>query len=120
MSTLDLYHRHAADGADPLFHKAAEFVRPLVPPLGAYDLRVANPAAFYATFTLGGLVDVGRRRGRAPSTARRSPACSPPVAPRRASPPVGYVSGISLGDGTFFGRRAGRAAACLAPSVPAA
>ncbi|MGZ4680851.1 MAG: FAD-binding protein, partial [Acidimicrobiales bacterium] len=23
----------------------------------------------------------------------------------------GYVSGISLGDGTFFGRRAGRAAA---------
>ncbi len=54
-STFDLYQRHAADGADPQFHKSGEWVRPLVPPLGAYDLRVANPAAFYATFTLGGL-----------------------------------------------------------------
>ncbi len=79
VATFDLYQRHAADGADPLFHKASEFVRPLVPPLGAYDLRVANPAAYYATFTLGGLsttVDgevLHRRRRADPGALRGGP-----------------------------------------------
>jgi len=109
-ATLDLYNRHAADGHDPVFHKAAPFVRPLEGPLGAYDLRVANPACFYATFTLGGLVtsvdgEVGHVDGRAIPGLFAAGRTTSGVA---AS---GYASGISLGDGTLFGRRAGRAAA---------
>jgi len=109
-STFDLYQQHAADGVDPLFHKAAEFVRPLVPPLGAYDLRVANPAAFYATFTLGGLSTSVDGEVR---TVDDVPIAGLYAAGRTTSGIAagGYVSGISLGDGTFFGRRAGRAAA---------
>jgi 3-oxo-5alpha-steroid 4-dehydrogenase len=30
---------------------------------------------------------------------------------------AGYVSGISLGDGSFFGRRAGRSAATARPGA---
>ena len=52
-STVDLYNRHAERGEDPVFHKAAEWVRPLRPPIGAVDLRI-GPAP-YAPFTLGGL-----------------------------------------------------------------
>jgi len=52
-STVDLYNRHAVTGEDPLFHKDPSWVRPLVPPIGAVDLRI-GPAP-YAPFTLGGL-----------------------------------------------------------------
>ena len=52
-ATVDLYNRHAAAGEDPLFHKGPAWVRPLVPPIGAIDLRI-GPAP-YAPFTLGGL-----------------------------------------------------------------
>jgi len=109
-STLELYNRHAADGVDPMFHKAESFVRPLEGPLGAYDLRVTNPACFYATFTLGGLVTstdgaVGHVDGRPISGLYAAGRTTSGVAA------FGYASGISLGDATFFGRRAGRAAA---------
>jgi 3-oxo-5alpha-steroid 4-dehydrogenase len=109
-STFDLYQHHAAEGADPMFHKSAQFVRPLVPPLGAYDLRVANPAAFYATFTLGGLSTSIDGEVR---TVDDVPIAGLYAAGRTTSGIAagGYVSGISLGDGTFFGRRAGRSAA---------
>jgi len=109
VATLDLYNRHAEKGVDPVFHKRDPWVQPLTPPLGAYDFRVANPAAYYATFTLGGLVtsvdgvvaSVDDEPIRGLYAAGRT-SCG------IAS--YGYVSGISLGDGTFFGRRAGRAA----------
>ena len=109
VATLDLYNRHAADGADPVFNKGETYVRPLVPPLGAYDLRVANPAAYYATFTLGGLVT------SVDGAVRTVGGLSIPglfAAGRTTSgiASFGYASGVSLGDGTFFGRRAGRAA----------
>ena len=109
VATLDLYDRHAAVGSDPVFHKNEAFVRPLVPPLGAYDLRVANPAAYYATFTLGGLVTsvdgaVQRAGGGAIPQLFAAGRTTSGIAS------FGYASGISLGDSTFFGRRAGRAA----------
>ncbi len=67
-ATIDLYNRHAAAGEDPLFHKGPAWVRPLVSPIGAVDLRI-GPAP-YAPFTLGGLettvagevLDVRRQR----------------------------------------------------------
>ncbi|HUC03794.1 MAG TPA: FAD-dependent oxidoreductase [Acidimicrobiales bacterium] len=107
-STVDLYNRHAARGEDPLFHKGARWVRPLVPPLGAFDLRV-GPAP-YAPFTLGGLhttvdgavLDVSGSAIPGLFAAGRTTAgvCA-----------FGYASGLSIGDSTMFGRFAGRSAA---------
>lgn len=108
-STVELYNRHAAAGRDPLFHKGAEFLKPLsAPPFGAVD--VAADKVTYATFTLGGL-------HTRPTGEVLSPdgAVVPGLyAAGRTTSGVaahGYVSGISLGDGTFFGRLAGRSAA---------
>jgi 3-oxo-5alpha-steroid 4-dehydrogenase len=100
-ATLDAYNEAAAQGEDPAFHKAAELVIPLDPPYGVVDLSVDR--SFYATFTLGGLV-----------TTPDGVASPGLFAAGRTTAGIavgGYVSGISLGDGTYFGRRAGRAAA---------
>ena len=76
-----------------------------MPPLGAVDLRVAK--SFYAPFTLGGLA-TDARQPRC-STARTADRPGLYAAGRTTAGIAagGYVSGISLGDGTFFGRRAG-------------
>ena len=108
-ATLALYNSHAERSCDPVFHKAEEYVQPIVnPPFGAFDCNVES--SLYAAFTLGGLeCDIDGRildpegktiaglygAGRATSGLSTG----------------GYSSGLSLGDGTFFGRRAGRAAA---------
>jgi 3-oxo-5alpha-steroid 4-dehydrogenase len=106
-ATVARYNEHAAHGDDPEFGKLAPFVQPLVPPLGAIDLGVAR-GAIYATFTLGGLhTDVDGR-----VLAPDGDAVPGLFAAGRASASLaagGYVSGISLGDGTFFGRRVGSA-----------
>jgi len=108
-ATLGVYNRHAARGDDPLFHKRKEYVKPLTePPFGAFDCNVES--SLYAAFTLGGLAtDVD---GRVLDPEGR---CIPGLlAAGRATSGLsvgGYSSGLSLGDGTFFGRRAGRCAA---------
>ena len=111
--TLHDYNEAAARGSDPEFYKRAPFLQPIgVAPatgIGAIDLRVDH-GAIYATFTLGGLVtdtdgaalDITGRRVRGLYAAGRTAAS---LAAHH------YASGISLGDGTFFGRRAGRDAA---------
>jgi 3-oxo-5alpha-steroid 4-dehydrogenase len=104
-ATLALYNRHAERGEDPVFHKAREYVTPLVqPPFGAFDCTTEG--SLYAAFTLGGLHTDLAGRVLDPEGA--------PIpglfAAGRASAGVsagGYSSGLSLGDGTFFGRRAG-------------
>lgn len=107
-ATLARYNVDAARGVDTEFHKRADLVRPLVGPVGAVDLRVES--AFYAAFTLGGVVT--DTEGRA-LRGDDEPVGGLFVVGRTAAgiPARGYVSGISLGDGTFFGRRAGRTAA---------
>jgi 3-oxo-5alpha-steroid 4-dehydrogenase len=107
-STVATYNLHAERGEDPLFHKGAHWVRPLVPPLGAFDLRI-GPAP-YAPFTLGGLetavdgavLSVSGREIPGLYAAGRTTAgvCS-----------FGYASGLSIGDSTMFGRFAGASAA---------
>ena len=97
-----------AAGEDPLFHKGPAWVRPLVPPIGAVDLRI-GPAP-YAPFTLGGLettvegevLDVAGDAIGGLFAAGRTTAgvCS-----------FGYASGLSIGDSTIFGRLAGASAA---------
>ncbi|WP_410051004.1 FAD-dependent oxidoreductase [Acidiferrimicrobium sp. IK] len=104
-ATVSLYNEHAARGCDPVFHKRPEWCRPLRPPFGAIDLS----ALPYAVFTLGGLVttvdgEVVGSDGPIPGLFAAGRATS-------GIPAWGYVSGTSLGDATFFGRRAGRAAA---------
>jgi 3-oxo-5alpha-steroid 4-dehydrogenase len=106
--TVERYNGFVADGVDADFGKAAEFLVPMEPPLGAIDLRVDH--AIYAPFTLGGLdTDVDGRVIHGDG----SPVPGLFAAGRTTAGLAvgGYASGISLGDGTFFGRRAGRAAA---------
>lgn len=108
-ATLRLYDEHAARGEDPVFGKAREYVVPLAkPPFGAFDCTTA--ASLYAAFTLGGLATdtEGRVQG-----ADGAPIAGLFAAGRCTSglSVGGYSSGLSLGDGTFFGRRAGATAA---------
>ena len=115
-STVAYYNAHAANGEDPLFHKAAEWLKPIE--TGPFALVSYAPADTkyhfgenpgYLMFTLGGLetsVDgevltpqgdpvpglfaAGRTTAGLPRTAK------------------GYASGMSVGDATFFGRLAGQ------------
>jgi 3-oxo-5alpha-steroid 4-dehydrogenase len=105
-ATIELYNRHAAGGTDPVFHKRAEYLRPLKSPFGGVRLTGIP----YAVFTLGGLVTTIDGEVVGPGG---SPIPGLFAAGRATSgiPSWGYASGTSLGDGTFFGRRAGSAAA---------
>ena len=108
-TTVSEYNRHAEHGDDPAWHKGREFLTPLRAPLGAVDLRVSSDA-IYAPFTLGGLATDADARVVDPSGT----AVPGLYAAGRTTAGIaadGYVSGISLGDGSFFGRRAGAGAA---------
>jgi 3-oxo-5alpha-steroid 4-dehydrogenase len=108
VGTIDLYNHHAAAGQDPLFRKKPEYIAPLTqPPFAALDCTTDK--ALYAVFTLGGL--------RTDVDGRVLDPEGDPIpglfAAGRSSSGIsvgGYSSGLSLGDGTFFGRRAGLSA----------
>lgn len=106
VQTVDYYNRHAKDGRDPLLHKLGKFVAPLTqPPYTAYDVSTKN--GFTPAHTFGGLqtsldAEVINAYGEViPGLyAAGRTSAGLPVAP--------YIgSGVSIGDGTFFGRRAG-------------
>ena len=104
-ATVSVYNDNAARGEDPLLHKKAEWLKPIGTPVGAIDLR-----ASCAGFTLGGLQttldsEVLHVSGAPIPGLYAAGRCTAGVAA------WGYASGISLGDGSFYGRRAGRAAA---------
>ncbi|WP_110208821.1 FAD-dependent oxidoreductase [Nocardioides daejeonensis] len=115
--TVAAYNREAEAGADPLFHKDARWIRKLEGPWAAIDPRLGfvpdgSKSTGFSGFTLGGLsTDVDGR-------VRRVGGGFVPglYAAGRASSGMhgeGYISGTSLGDGTFFGRRAGTHAATV-------
>lgn len=112
--TLARYNEHAARGADPEFGKAAEFLSPQdTGPWGAYNLSLGT--AHYAGFTLGGLRtsvhgEVLRADGSVVDGVYAAGACASNI----AQDGKGYASGTQLGEGSFFGRRAGSNAAALA------
>ena len=119
-ATVDVHNRHAADGTDPLFHKAKQWLQPLIePPFVALDCRIDY--AFYPHFTLGGPIRCRPGRWSMQHACR----CQLYAAGRTTCGPArwgaGYSSGLSLADATFFGRQAGRHAAqagatqCAAP-----
>jgi 3-oxo-5alpha-steroid 4-dehydrogenase len=106
--TLEYYNRYAEKGEDPLFHKGARWLKPLSPPFAVLDLR--NRTMPTSAFTLGGL--------RTDPDGHVLDVQGQPIlglySAGRASSGLavyGYCSGISLGDGSFFGRLAGRTAA---------
>jgi len=117
--TVAYYNEFAAEGKDPLFHKAASWTKPINKPpyaLVSYAPRdVKYPLGEgpgYLMFTLGGLQTLPGGEVLTPQggpipglyAAGRTTAGLP-----RTS--KGYASGMSVGDATFFGRLAGRHAA---------
>ena len=109
--TLDRYNEHAARGEDPDFHKSPEWLEPQdTGPWGVFDLTLGT--ALYAGFTLGGMRttvngQVQRPDGSVVPGLYAAGAC----ASNLAQDGKGYCSGTQLGEGSFFGRRAGRHAA---------
>jgi len=117
VATLARYNEHAARGEDPDFHKSPEWLAPQTTgPWGAFDLSLGT--ALYAGFTLGGVATTVDGQARRPDGSvvpglYAAGACASNI----AQDGKGYASGTQLGEGSFFGRRAGAAAAREACSV---
>lgn len=106
-ATMSAYNEAAAHGDDPAFGKSSDWLVPLdEAPFGAIDLRVNK--ILFAGFPLGGTVtDLDGRVIRTDGSAVRGL-----YAVGRAAASLAvtrYCSGISLGEGTFFGRQAAAA-----------
>jgi 3-oxo-5alpha-steroid 4-dehydrogenase len=104
-ATVSAFNAGAAVGEDPLLHKKAQWLRPIGTPVGAIDLRDSTGG-----FTLGGLqtsldAEVLHVTGEPIPGLFAAGRCTAGLAA------WGYASGVSLGDGSFYGRRAGRSAA---------
>jgi len=111
--TVAYYNQHAATGEDPLFHKSAVYTRPLAgAPYSAWDLSVSG--AFFPAHTFGGLrTDVDGRVIN--SFGEVIPALYAVGRNAAGLPTAPYIaSGLSVGDCTYFGRRAGRSVAASA------
>ncbi len=108
--TVAYYNRFAETGEDPLFRKSAPYLRPLLgAPYRAWDLSVDR--AFFPAHTFGGLhttVD-----GQVlDSFGDAIPGLFAAGRTTAGLPMAPYIaSGLSVGDCTYFGRRAGRAVA---------
>jgi 3-oxo-5alpha-steroid 4-dehydrogenase len=103
-ATVAAYNEGAARHEDPLLHKKPEWLKPIGSPVGAIDLRESTGG-----FTLGGLATT--------LDAEVLHVSGEPIpglfAAGRSTAGLaawGYASGVSLGDGSFYGRRAGRSA----------
>lgn len=114
VATLDRYNEYAAKGEDPDFHKQPEFLAPQDHgPWAAFDLSLGK--AMYSGFTVGGLAtsvdgQVLREDGSVIAGLYAAGACASNI----AQDGKGYSSGTQLGEGSFFGRRAGTHAAARA------
>ena len=113
-ATLERYNTYAAKGEDPDFHKQPEFLAPQDHgPWAAFDLSLGK--AMYSGFTVGGLAtsvdgQVLREDGSPIAGLYAAGACASNI----AQDGKGYSSGTQLGEGSFFGRRAGAHAAARA------
>jgi 3-oxo-5alpha-steroid 4-dehydrogenase len=121
-STVALFNQYAARGDDQQFHKQPIYLRPLTPPFGVIDVcsnerlpdgdsgaMITNTG--FGVFTTGGLATTtdGEVLDLNGAAIDGLYAAGRTAAGIQAG--GGYISGTSLGDGTYFGRRAGLAAA---------
>ncbi|MDH4041406.1 MAG: FAD-dependent oxidoreductase [Gammaproteobacteria bacterium] len=108
--TVAYYNRHALNGEDPLFRKRPGLLRPVQgPPYRAWDLSVKN--SFVPAHTFGGL-QTGLDGEVINSFGEVIPGLYAAGRNSAGLPGAPYIaSGLSVGDATFFGRRAGLAAA---------
>jgi len=110
-ATLDRYNENAARGEDPDFHKQPEYLAAQASgPWAAFDMSLGR--AMYSGFTMGGLAvtidgEVLRGDGSTVPGLYAAGACASNI----AQDGKGYSSGTQLGEGSFFGRRAGTHAA---------
>jgi len=117
VQTMALYNRNAERGEDPLFHKAARYLKPLVePPFGALDC--STKGSIFGVFTLGGLSvratgEVLDHAGEPVPGLFAAGRCTAGLCREGRN----YASGLSIGEGSFFGRLAGRSAAAMEPSA---
>jgi len=109
--TLDRYNKHAASGEDPDFHKHPDWLAAQdQAPWAVFDLRLGK--ALYAGFTIGGIrVTVDGEAQRPDGSVIPGLYAAGACASNLAQDGAGYSSGTQLGEGSFFGRRAGRHAA---------
>lgn len=117
--TIADYNRAVRDGADPM-GKSPDHVRPITAaPLYGINLSLANPMGFVQLFTLGGLrvreedglvlrTDGQVVDGLYAAGRNAIGLCS-----------EGYLSGMSLADNVFSGRRAAASAAAAAQRAAA-
>ncbi|MCQ4364879.1 FAD-binding protein [Mycobacterium gordonae] len=109
--TLQRYNEFALKGADPDFHKQPEYLAAQdKSPWAVFDLSLGR--AMYSGFTMGGLTvtvdgEVQRADGSVVPGLYAAGACASNI----AQDGKGYASGTQLGEGSFFGRRAGAHAA---------
>jgi len=110
-ATVHTFNRYAAEGHDPLYHKASAWLKVLDKgPFAALEINFTK--SFFSYFTLGGLETlptgqvVGRDGDPVPGLFAAGRVTS--GLPRTGHT---YSSGLSLADCTFFGRMAGRSAA---------
>ncbi|OBA61861.1 hypothetical protein A5647_09545 [Mycobacterium sp. 1100029.7] len=110
-ATLERYNEFAAKGEDPDFHKQPEYLAAQDNgPWAVFDLSLGR--AMYSGFTMGGLAtsvdgEVLRADGTVVAGLYAVAACASNI----AQDGKGYASGTQLGEGSFFGRRAGAHAA---------
>lgn len=108
VDTMREYNRDAAEGEDRRFHKQPEWLKPLDKgPYAAFDISFDTSS--YLFITLGGIkTDVDGRALDLHSNA--IPGLYVVGASAAHIPRTGkaYASGLSLGPGSYFGRRAGR------------
>ncbi|MFV8820052.1 FAD-dependent oxidoreductase [Haliea sp. E17] len=107
--TVAYYNRYAARGEDPQFGKTKAFLRPFQgPPYRAWE--VSGPRAVVPAYTLGGLAtdvdgavldSIGKPIEGLFAAGRTAAGFSVAAA---------VVEGLSLGEASFFGRRAGAGA----------
>ena len=112
-ASLQRYNEYACEGEDPDFHKQSDYVAAQDNgPWAVFDLSLG--VAMYSGFTMGGLAvsldgEVLRADGTVVTGLYAAGACASNI----AQDGKGYASGTQLGEGSFFGRRAGTHAAAL-------
>jgi len=109
--TMRTYNEGAAKGEDEEFHKSKKWMRPLdKPPFAALNSKVGE--GFWVGFALGGLkCDIDGRVLRADGSPIEGLYAVGACAANIAQDGTGYSSGTCIGESTYFGRRAGKAAA---------